>query len=288
MNLVKEPLIHFLLLSGLLFLGFQLVSKSDAPTSEEVLVSEGRLATLALTFEKVWRRPPSSTELDGLVQDYVREEILYREAVAMGLDKDDMIVRRRLRQKLEFLSEDLVRFNPSDDDLQVFINQNKDMFRQETRFSFRHVYFNAGQRGASLASDIQRHLSDLEASYSDADSDAEIEADSIMIPAEFDTASERELIRILGFEFLKGLQSSPLNKWHGPIASGFGAHLVYVRDRIDGLVPQLSDIRESVVREWTAVERKKSNEAFYLALRSRYKVTIESYKAQSQIETASN
>jgi parvulin-like peptidyl-prolyl isomerase len=270
-KILREPLLHFLLLSGVLFLVFHLSDSefSDSP-SEEIVVSEGRIRTLISGFERVWRRKPNSEELDGLIETFVHEEVMYREAKALGLDRDDPVVRRRMRQKLAFISEDLITLTPTQEQLQQFLDKNPAQFRRETRFSFRQLYFNINERGASVDSDIEKYLEDLVSS----DADVEISADQLMIPTRFSNAGEREIARSLGAQFLDELTSAPTGRWYGPVSSGFGLHLVYISNRTNGTVPRLSDVRTVVEREWAAVARKQSNEAFYTTLRQRYRVKV--------------
>jgi hypothetical protein len=129
-RLAREPLLHFLLLGGVIFGVFALVSRNDASRPGEIVVTEGRIASLGTAFARVWHRPPTGPELDGLMRDYVRDEVLAREALALGLDRDDTIIRRRLRQKLEFVSEDVAALaEPTEEQLHTYLKQHPDAFR---------------------------------------------------------------------------------------------------------------------------------------------------------------
>ena len=278
MNIFREPLLYFLLLGGALFLLFQQTSDDSYDSLdqlEEILVSEGHIQTLRLGFEKTWQRVPTQQELNGLVQNYVREEVLYREALAMGLDRDDPIVRRRLRQKIEFMFEDLAALNePEESELQAFLDASLDAYRQSSRFSFRQVYLNSSQRGQSAEFDAKKMLAKLRAG----EADTAGAGDSLMLRYQFDNETDREIERALGRQFLEGLVKSPTGSWQGPIVSGFGLHLVYVSERIDGSIPKLSEVRDRVFRDWASERRKQANEAIYQNLRKRYRVTVESEK----------
>src|ERR1700751_2477737 len=144
MRLLREPLLHFVLLGGAIFAAHSLVSRrSGAGPHREIVVSQGKLENLVTGFTRTWQRPPSREELRGLIRDYVREEAAYREAIAMGLDRDDTIIRRRLRQKLEFLNDDLaVNADPTDADLQSFLESHADEFKTGPAVTFQHVYLN--------------------------------------------------------------------------------------------------------------------------------------------------
>lgn len=270
---LHDPLLHFLLLGAALFALFQWVADStgDRNPMREIVITAGRIQALSQSFEKVWQRPATALELDGLIQEHIREEVLYREALAMGLDRDDTIVRRRLRQKMEFLSEDLVRLEePSDTELQAFLTAHAERFRQESRFSFRQVYLNANKRDTSAEADARAMLVTLRGH----NGDASHLGDRLMIPHRFEQEPEREVARALGKQFLRALHDTPLGSWQGPVVSGFGLHLVHISHRTEGKVPALAEVRDAVLREWSAAKRKQVNEAFYATLRARYQITV--------------
>jgi len=283
-TIFREPLLYFLLLGGVFFVLFQQVADDSYVSPdrrEEIVVSAGQIQTLKLGFEKTWQRPPTREELDGLIQSFVREEVMYREALALGLDRDDPIVRRRLRQKLEFLSEDMVALaEPEDSELQTFLDANAETYRQPSRFSFRQVYINSSERGQSAESDAMKLLGKLRTT----DVDPPGAGDSLMLPPEFVDETEHEIARRLGREFLQGLKETETGSWQGPVRSGFGLHLVYISERVDGEVLQLNEVRNLVFRDWSSLQRKKTNEAIYENLRKRYKVTVESEKLKVESE----
>ncbi len=270
----REPLLYFLLLGGVLFLLFQQVSDqpfSNTEELEEIVVTEGRIQALSQGFEKVWQRPPTPQEIEALIQNYIREEVLYREALAMGLDRDDAIVRRRMRQKMEFISEDIASLNPPDAaELQVYLDANAETYRQSTRFSFRQVYLNPANHGQDLEQDAMKLLSRLRSD----DIDAIDAGESLMLKYEFQNESEIDIERVLGRQFMTQLRDTSTASWQGPISSGFGLHLVFISERIDGQIPQLGEVRDEVLRDWSAQKRKQTNEAIYQAFRKRYKVII--------------
>jgi hypothetical protein len=147
---LRDPLLHFLLLGATLFGGFALVGDRTSERAGQIVVTPGHIEHLLVSFTRTWQRPPTAPELAGLIDNYIREEVLYREAVAMSLDRDDTIVRRRLRQKLEFLTEETAEMAPpSDTDLQAFLQQHPDAFRVEPRLAFQHVYLRRDRRGAA-------------------------------------------------------------------------------------------------------------------------------------------
>jgi parvulin-like peptidyl-prolyl isomerase len=273
-KILKEPLLHFMMLGAVLFIVFQWSSQSNSVDDKqmgEIVVTEGRIEMLLMRFEKVWKRPPTAEELQGLVQDYIQEEIMYREALAMNLDRDDTIVRRRMRRKMEFLSEDIASLKePTEQELNDFYTAHQEKYRQDTRYSFLQVYINASVRGQSAEADAFALLNQLHENRKDANDAGDLN----MIGNVFENVTEGEVERAFGRQFLQALQSTPKGSWQGPIESGFGLHLVHISERVNGEVPAMESIREIVLREWTTQNRKQSNEEFYKLLRARYKVTI--------------
>ncbi len=278
-KIFREPLVVFLLLGGAMFALFQQVSNDALPDNVEIVVTKGHIQALLVGFEKVWQRSPSAKELDGLIQNYIREEVLYREALAMGLDRDDGIVRRRLRQKMEFISENLANLDaPEEQELHAYLAAHQENYRQPTRFSFRQIYFNTSKRGQAAQADAMTLVATLQAQ----DADVATLGDPLMVKQQFNSETEREIERALGSQFLQSLRETPTGSWQGPITSGFGLHLVHIDERIDGELSKLNDVRELVIRDWASVKRKQTNEAFYETLRKRYKMTVENLKSENK------
>jgi hypothetical protein len=297
-TLLREPLLYFLLLGAAMFGTYQLVSDagfSGNQPLEEIVITEGRIDALILDFERVWQRPPTEQELDGLVQAHIREEVMYREALAMGLDRDDTIIRQRLQQKLAFLTEDIATLEePTEPELEAFLATNQERFREQTRFSFEQVYFNVSERGRAAEADAESLLAELRkpdttgpGEDSSSSIDTALLGDQLLL-SQFTKAYEREILRAMGSQFLAGLQSVPVGAWQGPIQSGFGLHLVKLSERIDGIVPPLDDIRDLVSRDWMSAKREAANEASYAALRERYVVTLAEPRASDPSAVAAS
>jgi hypothetical protein len=263
-----------------LFGVFAWVGDRGSARAGHIVVTPGHLEHLTVSFTRTWQRPPTAQELTGLIDDYVREEVLYREAVAMGLDRDDTIVRRRLRQKLEFLTEETAETAaPSDEELQSFLQQHSDTFRIEPRLAFQHVYLSRNRRGDAAHATARQLLVQL--STVDAATDPTAFGDPFLLPPEFALLSRSEIARLFGDAFATQLQHIEPGRWAGPIESAFGLHLVFVRERVDGRVPALAEVREAVQREWFAARRKAVHEQFYQRLRARYTVVVEQPQAAS-------
>jgi hypothetical protein len=270
-KIFKEPLLVFLLLGGAMFALFQQVSNDSWSDDAEIVITQGHIQALTLGFEKVWRRSPSPKELEGLIQNTIREEVFYREALAMGLDRDDDIVRRRLRQKMEFISEDIASIEqPDQQELQTFLNVHQQDYLQAARFSFRHIYFNSSKRGAATQDDALALLKTL----GDSNTDTSGLGDSLMLKPQYSNETKAEIERTLGTQFLQALQNTAAGSWQGPIKSGFGLHLVYIDKVVEAQVSTLAQVRDVVLRDWNSAKRKQLNELFYESLRKRYKVTV--------------
>jgi hypothetical protein len=274
MKILREPLLHFILLGAAIFVvyGFAARHRTDKPG--EIVVTQGTLENIITGFTRTWQRPPTEEELRGQVRDYIREEAAYREALAMGLDRDDTIVRRRLRQKLEFLSDDLAtRVEPSDDDLQIFLQLHPALFQSEPLFSFRQVYLNPQQHAANLSADEARLLAALQRTGPDADLSSL--GDPFLLPPSSQNISLAEVKQAFGDQFASALVALPANRWQGPVTSGYGAHFVFLFERTVPSLPALAGIRDQVRREWFNTKRNEATEKFYQALLKRYTVKIE-------------
>jgi hypothetical protein len=246
--------------------------RTDKPG--EIVVTQGALENIITGFTRTWQRPPTEEELRGQVREYIREEAAYREALAMGLDRDDTIVRRRLRQKLEFLSDDLAtRIEPTDADLQTFLQTHPDLFRSEPLFSFRQVYLNPQQHAANLATEETHLLAELQ--RSGANVDLSSLGDPFLLAPSFQNVSLAEVKQVFGDQFASALAALPTNRWQGPVDSGYGAHFVFLSQSTAGSLPALADIRDQVRREWFDAKRTEATEKFYAGLLKRYTVKIE-------------
>jgi len=270
-RLLKEPLVHFLLLGGAVFAVFALTrDPADAAPRDEIVITAGQIRQQEVVFEKTWQRPPTPTELENVIEARVREEVYLREALAAGLDKDDAIVRRRMKQKLEFMLEDIAgQVTPTEQELQAFLDENADRFRSEAAFTFRHVYVSTDKR-KDAAEDARRLLARLKNGETDLEGDR-----LMMVEPAFRDAPQREVTRAFGRGFAAGLLEIPTGAWSGPIRSGYGLHLVFLESRTRGEAATLDDVRDAVAREWSVARRREMNEDLYRELRKKYSITVE-------------
>ncbi len=271
---IREPLLHFLVAGAGLFLLYNYAAGPDDVSDGEIVVSSGQIEHLTALFVKTWQRPPTSAELSGLVDNFILEEVLYREATAIGLDQDDTIIRRRLKQKMEFLVDDFSAANPADVDLQQFLVEQPERFRRDPRITFEHVYFVEAAPG-----EVDETLVALQ-------SNEAIDSRNLnqygLLPRRFDDASATTIAGQFGSEFSDVLFTLDTERWTGPVQSPYGTHLVLIEVIVDGRVPALDEIRDEVQREWLVDRRDAAQQAFFDSLRSRYTITVEDYVAPAQ------
>jgi PPIC-type PPIASE domain len=273
-KIVREPLVHFLILGALLLFASNLINKRTSGDTRKIVITPGQVEHLEDTFARAHQRPPDPDELKGLIRDYVREEVYYREALALGLDRDDAPIRQRLRQKMEFISEDVAaQAEPTGEQLRSYLSDHPEKFRIDKHFTFTQVYLDRARHGRRLNSDAQQILAQLNKSGPSAD--VSNMGDPFLLEGNTENVSSRDVAREYGEKFAASLAEFPTGKWAGPVESGMGMHLVCVTNRTDGRLPQFDEVREAVRREWANDYRLESNRKFYEALLNRYTVTVE-------------
>jgi hypothetical protein len=273
-RLLREPLLHFFALGAGIFLLFALIGDSDESRPDEITVSVAQIDRLVEGWKKTRMRAPTVAELEGLVEDHIREEVYYREALAMGLDRDDMIIRRRMRQKMEFLSNDLAaQVEPTEAELKAFLGQNPSTFRIEPRITFDHIYLSQDRRGEHAERDALRLLTRL--GGGDGTIETATLGDSFPLPRSYESLTSSEVRSLFGRDFAARLLMLEPGAWQGPVPSGYGLHLVLIRERTEPRMPDIAEVRDVVEREWREGRRRATNEEIYRRIRERYTVVIE-------------
>src|SRR4051794_27296445 len=206
--------------------------KDETDANAEIVISVARVSTLADGFARTWRRLPDARELQGLIDDYIRDEVFYREGRAAGLDRDDVVIRRRVRQKMEFLAEDMSAVEPSDEQLAAHLASNPEKFRAEDRLTFRHVFLSATRRGNALESDARQIADTLARASTTVDTAAF--GDPFLLGEEFHAMLQGDVARTFGEGFARQVSTMERGRWQGPIPSSFGAHFVIVDERLRG------------------------------------------------------
>jgi hypothetical protein len=275
-RLWREPLVHFLVLGGLLFLYFEWRGGSGGPGSSRIVITQGLVDHLAAGFARTWQRAPTEAELKGLVDDYVKEEIATREAMTMGLDRDDTVIRRRLRQKLEFLAEDAVdQQPPTERELRDWLAAHPETYRAEGRVALTQVFFGTERRGSGSGRDAERALERLRDARPDADPSALGLGDPSLLPPQLPLAPLSEVVRVFGAGFAGAVGALPPGRWSGPVPSPFGLHLVRIDEREAPSSPIFEDVRPLLERDFLAERRRTQLQALYDRLLAKYTVTTE-------------
>lgn len=270
---LREPLLHFFVLGFALFLAYGWLSGRGVVAGDRIVITQGRIAQLAAGFDAIHQRMPTASELDGMIDEAVREEIYSREAKAMGLDQDDTIIRRRLMTKLQFLSEDTTPVpEPTDAQLQEYLDAHAADFRVERHYSFTHVYLSPQRHGEHLDADTQALIAQL---HRDGTADASKLGDPFLLELQFNDVAASELERRFGADFETALRTLPTGEWSGPVPSSYGKHVVFIRERNDDRTATLADVREDVRRQWVQAQREQANDRYYADLRKRYEITVE-------------
>jgi hypothetical protein len=265
---LKEPLFHFLLIGFAVFgLNAVFASRRQGGSDREIVVTRGRIQSLEEMFRRQWTRPPTADELQGMVNDYVREEVLMREAIALGLDRDDPVVRRRLAQKMEFLSEDAASaLQPSEADLRAYMAAHPKDFATEPRLTFSQIGLDPEKR-----QNADRLLAELNRGGGNLDALTSIR----MLPVHVDTMELRDVATLFGPQFTAKVETLLPGTWVGPVPSGYGLHLVRLESIHPGHPQSFEAARDAVAREWSAAKRQEMKDLQLNELLARYKVIIE-------------
>ena len=262
---LREPLVHFLLGGLALFAFFTWRGEPADPASRTIAISLEQQAQLALQFQRTMQRPPTDAELENLVQQYVREEILYREALRLGLDTDDAVIRKRLSQKMDYLAEGAAQTErPNEETLQQWLEDNPARFAPDSRYSFDQLWFAdlSAAEGAKAAMDRGENWQEL--------------GDQISLPRSRDSVTSADIETQFGREFLSNIEGLGAGEgWSEPLRSGFGFHLVRLRETKSGEAPALSEIREKVEANWRSETLARRRADAYQILRDGYQVTLE-------------
>ena len=286
--LLREPLLQFLLVGAALFAGYRFlhpeVFAQDA--SNRIVITDDDLRQMSAQWLAQGRPPPTAEQWRSLIETKVREEVLFREALALGLDKDDMIVKRRMVQKMDFLGEDLSRLvEPKPDEIRAWFERNKAQFALSPRASFRHVYFSPDRRSQNAQSDAMKAL--LQIAGKPQDSAMAASGDPFMFQDYYGDRSYDQLAAQFGAKFARVLFDQKPGEWRGPIESRYGWHLVFIDSITPERVRPFEEIEPDVKAQWIAEQREETKRKMYDAMRARYKVVLPDSKAVPDATPAS-
>jgi peptidyl-prolyl cis-trans isomerase C len=275
-NLLREPLVHFVFIGAAIYLLYGAFAEPVMDeTDKTIVVSAGEIEWMQSSWQKRWNRPPTDKEMDGLVQQYIRETVLYREALTMGLNQHDQVIRRRLAQKLEFLAKDLVALTPpTDEELQAYFVEHQDRYQEPARYTFTQVFVDPDKRGDATLADAEKIKATLIA-QGDAIDAAGALGDDFMLQNYYPEKDPIEIQKNFGSGFTESLVDLSPGQWHGPVLSGYGVHLVYVSNVSEPPAPVFAEVRERVTQDWRTDRGEELNEKFYANLRDQYTIVIE-------------
>ena len=276
MKLLREPLLHFMFIGAAIYLLYSVFAEPLPEADDKtIVVSAGEVEWMQTAWQKRWNRPPTSQEFDGLVQQYIKETVLYREALTMGLNQHDQVIRRRLAQKLEFLAKDLVALTPpTEEELQAYFSEHQDRYQEPALYTFTQVFIDPDKRGDATLDDAAVIKTKLVA-QGDAVEDPGALGDDFMLQNYYPEKDSVEIQKLFGSGFTESLLELSPGQWHGPVLSGYGVHLIYISSISEPPAPVFADVRERVVQEWSMDRGEELNALFYANLRDQYTVVIE-------------
>jgi hypothetical protein len=269
--------VHFFIIGALIYAAYAYTgTKAIEDDGKRISVTAGEITWLEDTWKKRWNRPPTPEELQGIVKQFLRERVLSSEATAMGLDKDDIVIRRRLAQKLEYLSQDVLDGGtPSDEELTAFFEKNAKAYEEPAVLTLTHVFFDPDKRGGQALEEAKTQKVVL-SNQKVAPTDARSYGDPFMLQSYYPERTYGELSKLFGSGFVETLSGLPEGEWHGPVLSGYGVHLVYIHHRQDARPAKLSDVKDKVLLDWQDKRRQELSEKYLSGLLERYEVLIES------------
>ena len=275
-RLFQEPLVHFLLIGLALFAVYAYMHRGrfGVESSKQIVLSLDELGQMHTFFVSQWHREPTPAEFQAMLEDKVREEVLYREGLAMGLDKDDTIVKRRMAQKMQFIAEDVATAHePSPSELKAWFEKNSGKFALPSRYSFRHLYFSPDKRGANAQGNAAEALSKIAGQPEDSKLAVSL-ADRFMFQDYYRDRTPEALAKEFGPQFVVALEKLKPGSWQGPVESGYGWHLVFVDTVIPGRIPALEEIEPDVKTVWLGEQKANAWQKAYGEMRAKYTVLL--------------
>jgi hypothetical protein len=284
-RLLTEPLVQFLVIGACIYGAYALFGAPEENFRDTtIIVDSNRINAMISQWERRWNRLPTREEIDGLIQTYIREDVLYRQAVAMGLNEDDPITRRRMAQKLQFLTSDLSMMQqPLEGELEKYFSEKAGSYRGEDMISFTQVFINPDKREDATLSDAAEILAQLKA-VGEPDAETFQAGDRLILQNNFSSATELEIRRQLGSGFAEVVMTLEPGQWHGPVLSGYGVHLVYVYEFVKAPPAVFENVQARVLEDWHEEKREQFNADFLESLKSRYQIVIEDLPADRLLD----
>jgi peptidyl-prolyl cis-trans isomerase C len=272
-KVIREPLLHFLLIGLILFGLYAWRERGKTSNGNyQITLTLDDLRQLDISFVSQWHRQPTQEEFSGLVEEFIRQEILYREGLAMGLDKDDTIVKRRMAQKVQFLAEDVATAHePTTEELKAWYAGNSQRFALPDRATFRHLFFSFDRRGPRAQKDAEAALQRIAHMPEDA-AQAKALADPFMFQDYYGDRAPYQLAKEFGPTFAVGIFKLKSGSWQGPVESGYGWHLVWIESVVPGRIPNFEEVEPDVKTAWLAEQKTEQWQKAYAKMRTKYEV----------------
>ena len=285
MSISREPLVQFFFIGALLYGGYFLFirpNETEEPKQQIIHIDENKISWFKTLWEKKWRRPPSPEELEEQIERYKKETVYYREALALGLDQDDLIIRRHLADKLSFLRENLSPpAKPSRQTLIDYYQANPERYTSSLRYSLKHLYFNPESGREKTRQRVNRALEYL---TKNPQGIASVPTDPLSLKSQYEDKGEKSLSRIFGSRFVDALVDQPVGKWVGPVASGYGIHLVYIDSRIEPALIDFEQVADRVEQNWMDEQRAFLSDQYYQSLRLKYDFVVDNTALDSSVQ----
>jgi len=267
LRILREPVVLFFLFGLTFFLVYTVLGNRIDRSDREIIISKGQVQLLEETFTKTWNQPPTEEQLEGQIENLIKNEVYFKEAVAMGLDKSDPAIKMRLRTLIEMMMDDMATVYPSEDQLNTYLSAHPDKFRRDPLMSFEHIYFPEDEKEVANLQlyNINNNLSVDESSFGNLS----------LIPAQFINESFSVVKRTFGEAFAEEIFKLDTGKWLGPVRSAYGWHLVIITEYVPARLPELSEIWDLVEQEWSLEQRNLKKEEQYQKMKEKYYVKFE-------------
>ena len=267
----KEPFFHFIIIGITLFFLYGLVNK-DTDTKNKIILTDFDLENIISSFEMQWKRVPTEQELENIIIQNIKQEIFYQEALNMNLDHNDEIIKRRLSQKMQFLSNDIAALTePTDAVLKTYYKENADKYLTPSTFSLYQITFSPDHRRDNYKDATETLNQFPNASFEE----MKQWGDKLPFSYYYENVSGNELGLLLGSKFSEAIENQESNKWIGPIPSGFGHHLVFITNKVEPQQPKYEIVKEELIRNYEYDNQIETNELIYQELKKKYDIQFD-------------
>ena len=265
-KILKKPFLHFIVIGIALFFLYGLVNK-NTDSKNTIIINDFDLENIISSFEMQWKRDPTEQELQNIINQNIKQEVFYQEALKMNLDHNDEIIKRRLSQKMQFLSNDIAALSePTDEVLKTYYKKNSEKYLTPATYSLYQITFSPDHRKDNYKDAMETLKQFPEATFDE----MKDWGDPLPFSYYFEAVNANELGLQLGSKFSNALESQEINKWVGPIPSGFGFHLVFITNKVDPQIPAYEMVKKEVLRNYEYDNQIETNELIYQELKKRY------------------